>query len=468
MGFMDREVYSANATLAVLAGGRGTRMGQPKSLLRIGDKPILQYLLDEIRWPGATVLGSSPRLPHPPGWEKFDRVVVDDVEGQGPLRGILNALRKCNSSYTAVITCDMPAIRRQHLEYLISRLGEHADRLALMLRRGEVIEPFPFVCRSTAADAIARHLESGNASVHSLAKLAGFEIEEAPADWPAPVWTNLNTPDDLDDFTAAHTKVLRWRDGKATESIDELAQEEPLEIRVRGRAISVSMRTPGHDDELAAGFLLTEGIIHEARDILNIEPCSRNEHGNTINVQLAPDVAVDFDRLTRHVFAASSCGLCGKATIDSIRSKFPAIDSNAAKIDAKTLTTLPAIMRQSQQAFERTGGIHAAAIFDATGNLLVVREDVGRHNAVDKVIGHALRSGWLPLNHHILLVSSRAGFEIMQKSLAAGVAIVAAVSAPSNLAVQFAKENHQTLVGFLRGDRMNVYSANERFMGWGK
>jgi FdhD protein len=255
--------------------------------------------------------------------------------------------------------------------------------------------------------------------------------------------------------------ILRW-DGEALhEHPDEVAKEEPLEIRVRGRAVSVTMRTPDHDDELALGFLFTEGIIRSRADVLRVEPCSRNEDGNLLNVLLAPEVPVDFERLTRHVFASSSCGLCGKATIDAIQSQFPPVTSDLV-IKASTLARLPETMRAAQPTFERTGGIHAAALFDAAGELLVLREDVGRHNAVDKVIGHCLRTGPFPLDHHVLLVSGRSSFEIMQKTLAARVPVVAAVSAPSSLAVDFARESGQTLIGFLRDRRMNVYSQSQR------
>jgi FdhD protein len=255
--------------------------------------------------------------------------------------------------------------------------------------------------------------------------------------------------------------IFRW-DGEAVqEQQDELAEEEPLEIRVRGRAISVTMRTPGHDAELAAGFLLTEGIIHGRRDVLRSEHCERNEEGNLLNVLLAPEVPVDFERLTRHVFASSSCGLCGKATIESVHGQFPPVQSDL-KIDAELLATLPRQMREAQETFNRTGGLHAAALFDANGKLIVLHEDVGRHNAVDKVIGHCLLSGTFPLDRHLLLVSGRSSFEIMQKALAARVPIVAAVSAPSSLAATFAQESGQTLIGFLRDRRMNVYANPQR------
>ncbi len=261
---------------------------------------------------------------------------------------------------------------------------------------------------------------------------------------------------------ASATEVHRWFVDRASEHVtDELATEEPLEIRVRGRPISVTMRTPGHDAELAAGFLLSEGLVRRPADIVRIEPCGRSEAGNVLNVVLAPDVHVDFDRLTRHVFASSSCGICGKATIESVQSLFTPITSDL-RMSPEGIIALPPAMRAAQQMFDRTGGIHAAAIFDADGQLIVVREDVGRHNAVDKAIGFALLAGRVPLDRHVLLVSGRSSFEIMQKSAAAGVPIVAAVSAPSSLAVEFARESGQTLVGFVREGRLNVYSHPHR------
>jgi FdhD protein len=256
-------------------------------------------------------------------------------------------------------------------------------------------------------------------------------------------------------------QVLRWESESLRQIDDELAEEEPLEIRVRGRAISVTMRTPGHDAELAAGFLLTEGIIRAPQDVIRIEHCGRNEEGNVLNVLLAPEVPVDFERLTRHVFASSSCGLCGKTTIQSVRAQFPPIQSDIL-VDGELLATLPQKMRAAQETFDRTGGLHAAALFDENGNLIVLREDVGRHNAVDKVVGDCLLNGLFPLDRGILLVSGRSSFEIMQKALAARVPIVAAVSAPSSLAADFAAESGQTLIGFLRDRRMNVYTQAHR------
>ncbi len=263
---------------------------------------------------------------------------------------------------------------------------------------------------------------------------------------------------------AAGEIVRHGNDGKTEQLIDALAREEPLEIRVRQRSIAVTMRTPGHDRELAAGFLLTEGLIKGAGDIAEIAPCVHSKTPeNVLNVFLSPAVEVDFERLTRHVFASSSCGLCGKASIEAVHQHFPPVTTDLT-ISRDILTSLPELMRKAQQNFAATGGLHAAAIFDAKGNLVVLREDVGRHNAVDKVLGHGLLQNQLPFDSHVLLVSGRASFEIVQKALAGRVPIICAISAPSSLAVEFARENGQTLVGFLRGQSLNIYSRPERIV----
>jgi FdhD protein len=277
--------------------------------------------------------------------------------------------------------------------------------------------------------------------------------------------TEARTPRGEKIAGAVATDVLRYGSGQQPELCsDKLAVEEPLEIRVRGRSIAVTMRTPGQDPELAAGFLVTEGIIRRLGDIVEIAPCLTSDAPeNTLNLFVAPDVQVDFDQLTRHVFASSSCGICGKASIETVHQHFARVNTEL-KISADFLVGLPERMRTAQENFAQTGGLHAAAIFDAKGNLVVLREDVGRHNAVDKVIGYGLLQRRLPFDGHVLLVSGRASFEIMQKALAARIPIVCAISAPSSLAVEFARESKQTLVGFLRGKTMNVYAGAERIL----
>ena len=268
----------------------------------------------------------------------------------------------------------------------------------------------------------------------------------------------------MDETRAARIELTRLERGTARTAADWVAREEPMEIRVEGRSIAVTMRTPGHDEELAAGFLLSEGVIKKPEDIFEISVCpSRSDGGNVVDVLLR-NVAVNWDSLTRHVFASSSCGVCGKATLDAVFGNFPPVTA-PWKVSAALLQKLPNALRAAQETFDQTGGLHASAIFDRDGNIIVLREDVGRHNALDKALGYALRSGMMPLENHILMVSGRVSFELMQKALAGGIPVVAAISAPSSLAVEFAKASGQTLVGFLRGETMNVYAGSERVSG---
>jgi len=255
--------------------------------------------------------------------------------------------------------------------------------------------------------------------------------------------------------------VVRYSAGHLRRDEDDLAVEEPLEIRLDTTPLVVTMRTPGHDDELAAGFLHTEGLVRARGDLKAIRRNSRNRSGNSLDVFLASEASVDLSRLSRRGYASSSCGLCGKETIQAVQRRLKPISSRL-KVSPKLLAGLPERLCQAQATFERTGGLHAAGIFTPDGSLVVAREDIGRHNAVDKVIGFGLLHDLLPFDRHILVVSGRASFEILQKSLAARLPIICAVSAPSSLAVEFARASRQTLIGFLRPGRMNIYSGSSR------
>ena len=262
-------------------------------------------------------------------------------------------------------------------------------------------------------------------------------------------------------------------DGGACE--DVVATEEPLEIRLSytgadGRraqkSISITMRTPGNDEELAAGFLLTEGIIARAEELQAIGPCgppAANGLINVVRVDLAPGVEVDLARLERHFYTSSSCGVCGKASLEAVavQGRYD-LQDNPLQIGAETLGALPQRLRALQSVFERTGGLHASGLFDGAGQLHASREDVGRHNALDKLIGQALLAGQLPLSDCGVVVSGRASFELMQKAMMAGIPMIVAVGAPSSLAVEFAEEFGMTLVGFLKPNRFNAYSRPDR------
>ncbi|ANN19659.1 sufurtransferase FdhD [Amycolatopsis orientalis] len=254
---------------------------------------------------------------------------------------------------------------------------------------------------------------------------------------------------------------------------DALAAEEPLEIRVGGKALAVTMRTPGNDVELAHGFLLSEGVLASREDIAVARYCDgvddqgRNTY-NVLDIALAEGVAPPETGVERNFYTTSSCGVCGKAALDAVklRSRFSPEKSEFA-VSTGVLAKLPDTLRARQKVFSSTGGLHAAALFDAEGNLAVVREDVGRHNAVDKVLGWALQEGRIPAADTGLLVSGRASFELVQKAAMAGIGLLAAVSAPSSLAAELAEENGMTLIGFLRGDSMNLYTGEHRVLGLG-
>ncbi len=263
--------------------------------------------------------------------------------------------------------------------------------------------------------------------------------------------------------SVALTQVTEWHDGTVRGVEDALAVEEPLEIRVNGTPVTVTMRTPGHDLELAQGFLLTEGIIESADEIAATPAADLPiaAKSNTVDLELRTR-KFDAAGLKRNFFAASSCGICGKATIEAIRRRGLRAPNPDFRVRPEALCGMPDAIRGEQAVFDRTGGLHAAALFDAEGTLLALREDIGRHNAVDKVIGWAMQRTKLPLAESILMVSGRGGFEIAQKAVAAGVPVLASVSAPSSLAVELAQEMGMTLIGFLRGRRFIVYAGASR------
>jgi FdhD protein len=262
-------------------------------------------------------------------------------------------------------------------------------------------------------------------------------------------------------------RVTHLVGGSATERIDALVVEEPLEIRVNGSPVTVTMRTPGSDVELAQGFLLTEGVIAERDDVASVRYCrgAEADGGNSYNVldvSLRPGLQVP-DSVVRNFYTTSSCGICGKASLDAVRlASRHSPGDDPSTVPATTLAAMPALLRSAQKVFATTGGLHGAALISVDGTMLAAREDVGRHNAVDKVIGWALVSGRVPLAGSVLLVSGRASFELTQKAVMAGVPILAAVSAPSSLAADLAAASGLTLVAFLRGNSMNVYSRPDR------
>jgi len=281
----------------------------------------------------------------------------------------------------------------------------------------------------------------------------------------------------------SRTAVRRVNGGPPDEHFDDLlAVEEPLEIRIgfreddklTHRAISITMRTPGDDRALAAGFLFTEGIVKDPGQVASIQHCGRSaerevrsaESGaritNTIRVDLTEGTKIDLKRLERHFYTSSSCGVCGKSSIDALKTGVSPLPADGVTVTRDVIHSLPNALRGLQDIFDQTGGLHASALFDAQGNIDLVKEDVGRHNALDKVIGEKFLAGETPLGERILMVSGRASFELVQKALMAGIPILAAVGAPSSLAVELAQEFGMTLIGFVRDKRFNVYSGGNR------
>jgi FdhD protein len=270
----------------------------------------------------------------------------------------------------------------------------------------------------------------------------------------------------------ARAVVLKLDGDSSVGARDSLAAEEPLEIRVGGRQVAVTMRTPGDDFDLVAGFLLSEGAVRDREQLTRMRYCTDNRHGddghehdpyNIVEVDLAPDVPDPTWSLHRTTFTSSSCGICGKSSIEAVHANACwSVASDPVRVTPEVLYSLPDRLRERQKLFASTGGLHAAGLFDASGEILCVREDVGRHNAVDKVVGWALREGRLPLRGMLLAVSGRASFELVQKAAAAGIPLLAAVSAPSSLAVELAETSGLTLAGFVRGTRANIYSRADR------
>ena len=280
-----------------------------------------------------------------------------------------------------------------------------------------------------------------------------------PSSIPASGETPDSAPGEIRERSA-----LKWQGGASRERIEKLAVEEPLEIRLGGRRFTLTMRTPGNDEELAAGFLFAEGFINDARELGEIRRV-RGRKGapepNAIDIILNVPAEGLRSRLKRNFTISSSCGVCGKTSIDSIRRRVTP-PSDSARVAPATLLALASKLRDGQRVFAATGGLHGAAIFDLDGAMLAIREDIGRHNAVDKLVGYALANAMLPLARHMLMVSGRLSFEIVQKAAAAGVPILAAVSAPSSLAVELAEEIGTTLVGFLRDGTFNIYAHPAR------
>ncbi len=476
---------SDQTACALLVGGKSSRMGEDKSLLirQANAGPLYQSQLEKLRQvsPLAILLSVRPGQEFP-ALDADVEIVPDTAADRGPLAGLSACLEKSPAPWLLLLAVDLPRITAPFLNGMVSQAEKKA--CGIVPRIDGRWEPLAAVYPRSLLKKARQHLAEGKLS------LQGF-IDEALADGlvvarevtpsERPLFLNLNTPEDLEALKNDPIQALdlhRWETstGKGAAAsfscsprTDLVAVEDPLELRVEGRGVAVLMRTPGHDRELAAGFLFTENIIHHSDDIFEISECQNpppapegQPSGNMVDILLRKGVNANLKQLTRHVFTSSSCGVCGKTTIESVFQTLPALPDNLVSITAAKLLTLPATLRKNQQGFGHTGGQHACALFSPTGELQAIREDVGRHNALDKIIGQALLDQRMPLCSSILLLSGRISFELMQKSLAAGIPLVAGISAPSSLAVEFARGSGQTLVGFLRDGSFNVYAGNQR------
>lgn len=465
---MDSPSTSPLFAAALLAGGKSVRMGTDKALIRWMGDDLWRHQLTKIQElePSRVLLSYRAEqglLPGPGVDLLLDPVDIDE----GPLGAVARCLRLVGQPLL-VLAVDLPAMTS---EFLRERLLAGFDGTkGLVFRTSHGFEPLAALYTPALLPLLEEALAAGKLGLQAViaqAVDAGL-MSVVQVRWQDQTFfRNANTPEDLariaDDAFATPVRVKRMQRGSEPVSQDDVvAREEPLEIRVEGRSVAVVMRTPGHDRELAAGFLVSEGVVQKARDILEISQCpsTGNKKGNIVEVLLGGAV-VNWDSLTRHVFSASSCGLCGKTSIDSVFQRFPTVTAEW-QIAPYLLWTLADKLKTTQATFSKTGGLHACALFDLEGNLVAAREDVGRHNALDKVLGYGLLNNLLPFNNHVLFLSGRVSFEMMQKALAGGVPLVAAISAPSSLAVEFAEESNQTLVGFVREPTLNVYAHERR------
>ncbi len=477
------EMANDQTATALLVGGKSSRMGEDKSLLvcTAGEEPLYKKQLDKLQQ-----LSKLPVLLSVRSGQKFEdlphdvELVTDRLAEHGPLGALTSCLEHNRADWLLVLAVDLPQISPAYLRSLIAEA--HHSGQGVVPRINGHWEPLAAIYPHSLLEKIQSHLASGQLSLQKLIQEAvneGILIGRDVSSQEKPLFSNLNTQDDL--AALKHEEVLpydvqHWKEQAESKGgtcfsntikPDLVAVEEPVELRVEGRSIAVLMRTPGHDRELAAGFLFSESVIRHADDLFEISECPNRPpeggpQGSVLDVLLKKGICAELDKLSRHVFTSSSCGVCGKSSIDSVFQSFAPLPEDAMKVSVADLLSLPARLSKHQKSFRRTGGLHASALFTPKGNLQVIREDVGRHNALDKTIGNALLKQSLPLSNTILLLSGRISFELMQKALAAGIPFVAGLSAPSSLAIKFARESGQTLVGFLRDKSFNVYAGKTR------
>ncbi len=468
---------------ALLVGGKSSRLGEDKSLLicEAGEEPLYKKQLTKLRQ-----ISDLPILLAIRSGQKFEQLphdvelVPDRLAGQGPLSALASCLEYSKSEWLLVLAVDLPQISPAYLKNLVSEARQSGR--GIVPRIDGRWEPLAAVYPRRLLKKIQTHLSAEQLSLQKLIQEAvtdGLLIAREVSPTERLLFSNLNTQEDLAALKHAEifpTDIQRWEKQPPPNDKshfntklkpDLVAVEEPVELRVEGKSIAILMRTPGHDRELAAGFLLSENVIRHADDLFEISECQNPPaegelQGSVLDILLQKGVSPELEKLSRHVFTSSSCGVCGKTSIDSVFQSCPPLSKDTMKVSAADLLSLPARLNEQQKNFHCTGGLHASALFSRKGELQIIREDVGRHNALDKIIGKSLLEQNTPLSNCILLLSGRISFELMQKALSAGIPFVAGISAPSSLAVKFAQQSGQTLIGFLREHSFNVYAGEQR------
>jgi FdhD protein len=424
----------ARVTGVLLVGGESRRFGTPKALARIGDETLAERawrVLGEACEERLAFGKSGDALPLP-----FP-VADDGIDVRAPLAGVVAGLRASTTDVAVFLPVDCPNMTAAALRTLGDRCVD-----AAVPQTG----PLPGAYAKRALPVLERRLDDGRLALHdALADLDARTVELDPSEL-----VNVNRPEDLvPPYSTSRIEVFRVPGG---DEVDRVAVEEPLELRANGRPLAVTMRTPGHDEELALGFFRSEGIPARRASIPPDLPA------NVVDVEVGD---ADLSRLQRNFYTSSSCGVCGKGALEAVEVHAPRIESDL-RIPASVVAALPDRLRATQAAFAATGGLHATGLFTAEGELLCLREDVGRHNAMDKVIGWASADGRLPLSTSVLCVSGRISFELVQKAAVAGCPVLVAVGAPSSLAVDLARDRGVTLCGFVRAGKLNVYSERRR------
>lgn len=467
----------------VLVGGRSTRMGRPKADLKVGDRTLVEHVVDSLRaHVDAVALGGAWGAPQHPQHEtlKLAAEIQDVWPDAGPVGALVSAIlwaRDHQYDHVALTSCDWWEFRGEWFERLPDGVhsaffGGDDARWHPMVSKWHVAS-FPFDAPPTQPDRPDRVMGLWRLLDHVDATKV-----EPPNDFRRAF--SINTPEDLRRAEslaarAAHRSttsvtITRWRAGAWTEAPDVVSVEEPLEIRlgydgVGGRkqqSVSITMRTPGDDFSLAAGFLFSENILRHSADVAEIVWCNEGKNPNVVRVELAVGVKPDLLKLQRHVYTTSSCGVCGKTSLEALSMQGFAPVTREVVVTPEVLCGLPAALRAAQADFDQTGGLHAVGEFGVDGTLWGLAEDVGRHNAMDKLIGRHVRAGRSQWQGDVLMLSGRASFELLQKAVSLGAPIVAAVGAPSSLAIELAAQFGVTLVGFLRGGAFNVYTHAHR------